>query len=88
MTDFGLVMPFTVCQSKGGPYEDDAYVAGFEVGRIDARLEHLRPAALSVPVHEGNMPQVDLIAMRHGYTVDADPEADGWVYVTLTRTGD
>jgi hypothetical protein len=25
--EWGMVMPFVVCQSKGGPYDDDSFVA-------------------------------------------------------------
>lgn len=27
-TEYGLIMPFVVCESRGGPYEDDPFVAG------------------------------------------------------------
>lgn len=36
--DFGLVMPFVVVVSHGGPYEDAAFAAGWECGRIDEAL--------------------------------------------------
>lgn len=26
--EYDLVMPFVVCQSQGGPYDDDAFVGG------------------------------------------------------------
>jgi hypothetical protein len=26
-TTWGLVVPFVVCQSQGGPYDDDAFVS-------------------------------------------------------------
>lgn len=87
--EFGLVMPFVNVASLGGRYDDDAYCAGYEVGQIDARLEHERPTILTLPVHVANLEQLDLIAMRRGYAlVIAEPEAvEGWAQITLTRNG-
>lgn len=92
---YELVMPFVVCQSQGGPYEDEAFVAGWRLGQLDRTLEH--DATLDAPadpnmatVHPAEMPLVDLIAMKHGYTVVAVPwsEAPGdWLYVEFQRAG-
>lgn len=68
--EFGLVMPFVVCQSQGGPYEDQAFVAGYELGLLSARLE-AQPPFLRLPLRTDSMKQVDLIAMRHGYSLTA-----------------
>lgn len=35
---YGLVMPFVSVASKGGPYDDDAYAAGWAMGALDAKL--------------------------------------------------
>lgn len=93
--EYGLVMPFVVCQSKGGPYDDDAYVAGYEAGHLDAILRYdavLRaqgflpqPPPGDAPFHAENRPQLDLIAMRHGWSVEFSDSVEGWVYATFRR---
>lgn len=75
-----LVMPFVVTASHGGPFEDTAFVAGYQAGSIDARLAVLAAAeahSLKVTVHTTLLSQLDLIAMRHGYRVEHDP-SDEW----------
>lgn len=56
--EYALVMPFTVVASVGGPYDDDAFAAGFTAGRIDCLLLNgiefegpvqLRPARQEAP---------------------------------------
>lgn len=91
--EFGLVMPFVVCQSKGGPYDDEAYVAGYEAGRLDAlmSISPLLPGARineGVPYHSDNMPQIDLIAMQHGVIVESEDLGDGWTSVTFSAPSD
>lgn len=83
-----LIMPFIVCQSEGGPYDDDAFVAGVNCGALD---EELRVLALSRATPHGRyvnpkyLPQFDLIAMEHGYTITLGEldEASGRRYVTF-----
>jgi hypothetical protein len=88
--DYALVMPFVVCRSQGGPYDDDSFVAGYELGRLDAELPVL--AALNFDSISRQVPtpcveQLDLIAMRHGYRVNhVGYEHDGWTDVDLDRT--
>jgi hypothetical protein len=83
-TEFGLVMPFVVCASQGGPYDDDSYVAGYEAGKLDAELALGPPHVLAfwppaLSFHAENKPQLDLVAMKNGYTVRWANEVDGWV---------
>lgn len=79
--DFGydLVMPFLPVQSRGGPHDDDAFVAGYEMGLLDAQLgrsEFDQGRAIRVD----NREQADLIAMRHGYVAEfASDDGTGWV---------
>lgn len=74
--DFGLVLPFTVVKSKGGPFDDDAYAAGFEAGRVWAELDH-RPRSLTGSYRTVNVPQLDLIAMHFGYSLTVT-DYDEW----------
>ena len=97
--EYGLVMPFVVVTSKGGPYDDDAFTAGYSAGSIDANLamaNHLNADRLDYTVRTGLLPQLDLIAMRHGYTMTrteveatADYEAmPEWTFVRFQRGTD
>lgn len=85
--DHTLLMPFVVCLTQGGTYDDDAYVAGYECGIIDATLGQSQPVMTERYVHSANMPQLDLIAMRHGYTTQAEPwdEDESWTHVLLSK---
>ena len=83
--EYGLVMPFVVCRSYGGPFDDGAFVAGFELGYISGLLEH-HPAVVERYVRTANMPQLDLIAMHYGYLLESEPWAeypDEWTWVKL-----
>lgn len=86
---FGLVMPFLPVASKGGPLDDEAYVAGFEVGRLDAILATAETLGLTPDthylIHELNAEQLDLIAMRYGFTCTVEPIGEGWARATVTR---
>lgn len=84
---YELVMPFVVVTSKGGPYDDDAYVAGYEMGLLDAQLK-AGPDRHTVTVRTDNAAQADLLAMRYGYTCQAEPSEEWpeWTYATFTRT--
>lgn len=87
---WGLVMPFVVCASRGGPYDDQSFVAGYAAGRLAVLLESLATCGGSgtrFTVHTGLLPQLDLMAMRHGFTLDSAPcpEADGWSTATFSH---
>lgn len=83
---FELVMPFLPVQSKGGPYDDEAYTAGWEMGLLDYRLSlPISFHSSVITVRANNRTQADLIAMRHGYTTEICGEAEGWVSLSLKR---
>jgi hypothetical protein len=91
---FELVMPFVVVTSKGGPYDDAAFVAGWECAVIDRALGAVAEyeATFRRTVHSANLPQLDLIAMKHGYAMEgleldvdaklADPAGE-WSWVSF-----
>lgn len=89
-TEYGLVMPFVTVTSVGGPHDDTAYVAGYEMGALDARLE-LAALARAIPtatnIHTVNQPQADLIAMKHGFTLSFTPidGHDDWLHVEFAN---
>lgn len=74
--EYRLVMPFVVTTSVGGPYDDAAFTAGWNMGRIDYELEMCakmgaipRPVYMNTPL----TPQIDLLAMKHGFIVQSEP---------------
>lgn len=68
---YELVMPFVACVSEGGDYDDDGYAAGWEMGALDVRLADIAGAApYLTTIHAGNVRQLDLVAMKHGWRVD------------------
>lgn len=89
--DYGLVMPFVTVASKGGPHDDDAYVAGYEMGKLDVELLTMLDP-FEREIHTENLPQADLLAMRHGWSVEQLGEADEhWtclVFSPLDNDGD
>lgn len=82
---YGLVMPFVVCQTNGGPYEDSAFVAGSYFGEIDAHMRAMKgtTAVLRYSVPEALMPQIDLLAMHHRYRMTAEEPEYGRVPVSF-----
>lgn len=76
---YEFFMPFVTTTDAGGPHDPASYIAGFETGALDARLKML--AAIPVVewrtvLHRENLPQVDLIAMAHGYAITEEPVED------------
>jgi len=83
-TEHRLVMPFVSVASVGGPFDDAAYVAGWRAGQLAGVLERL-PAAedLHFQARDEDVPQMDLIAMRHHRRLHAGASVDGWVPICI-----
>lgn len=83
--EYGLVMPFVVVASKGVPYDDGAYTAGYEMGLLDAALA-AKPTRHEVTILSANATQADLVAMHHGFVCrfDPSPEFPDWTHATFT----
>lgn len=79
--EFKLLMPFVVCESNGGEYEDRSWCAGFECGVLAAGLAAGEPHGGTV--RTANVPQLDLLAMRHGFTVQAEVYEDDPAWSTV-----
>lgn len=85
-TQYGLVMPFVVCDNQGGPYESHSFVAGVRFGQWYEILK-------ADPIQHSNyepkelVPQLDLLAMDQGYEIESTPwpEDPNWVMVVMTR---
>jgi len=89
-----LLIPFVVCTSKDGPYDDEAFAAGFACGEIHQALNQAactgRVTALRFPiVRAALLRQLDLIAMHHGFAMSAetDPDYPQWSQVMFTWRG-
>lgn len=80
---YDLVMPFLAVRSKGGPYDDEAYVAGYEMGQLDALLESHHHPINTRAVQTANLAQVDLLAMQYGYTIRSTPYQDDPEWTTV-----
>lgn len=80
---YDLVMPFLPVQSRGGPHDDDAFVAGYEMGLLDAQLGRSE-FDQGRAIRADNREQADLIAMRHGYTGEfTSDDGTGWVHMKI-----
>lgn len=90
---YELAMPFVTVTSKGGPHDDASYVAGWECGVLDVKLSDLDPLTgecHEATVHTENIPQLDLIAMKHGFRLELAPasEIPEWRHVRFMPTGE
>lgn len=66
------IMRFVVTADNGGPLDSTAYVCGYEMGALDARLSAAKHHHLPAPeamIHRENVPQADLVAMHYGMTM-------------------
>jgi|SRR5215471_6322440 len=82
-------MPFVLCRSRGGPYDDEAFASGWRLGAIGAALAGPGISALCESIRPHERVQADLLAMACGYAMRVDPGTDpGWLSVTFTRAED
>jgi hypothetical protein len=90
--EYGLVMPFVNVASVGGKFDDEAFCAGYEMGKLDGRLAAAAVAdatELRALYRSDNAAQADLIAMRHGFEVAEPLSGDhGWTNAILRRSLD
>lgn len=66
-TTYALLFPFVNVKSVGGKFDDDAFVAGYEVGGIGQRIAiqmAINDLPLLVTIRRDNLTQIDLIAMH------------------------
>jgi hypothetical protein len=82
--NYGLVMPFVTVASRGATHDDESYVAGYAMGILDAQLSS-DPAEHMETVRESSLPQADLLAMRHGYSITSELPEDGWSTVRFVK---
>jgi hypothetical protein len=88
---YELVMPFVATESHGGPYDDQAFVAGYATAQLDQVLRLAAAAqvsALTATIRVELAGQLDLIGMRWGYGLVVDEQSDhpGWATAAFTHT--
>ena len=82
------VMPFLCVQSKGGPFEDKAFVAGVQLGILyQATMPPLAMLHVISVVYSEIVSTLDLVAMKHGYRLQTlqSEEYPEWTHVDLIR---
>ena len=80
------VMPLVLCRSRGGPYDDEAFMSGWRLGDLGATLGRPGISALAESIRPQERVQADLIAMARGYTMTVEPSSSrDWLSVTFTR---
>jgi hypothetical protein len=86
---YALVLPFVACQSHGGPYDDESFVAGFRAGQVDRALAVIAAVegdGLAVQAESELVKQLDLIAMHRGFPATAVTDVGhGWVLWECAR---
>lgn len=80
-----MIMPLVACASQGGPYPDDAYCAGWEMGSLFQILAQSAVRAMAMSIRADNCAQADLIAMNAGFVMQVHQVADGWASVEFTH---
>lgn len=79
---YELVVPFIACQSHGGTFDDNAFVAGFQAGQIDQALHAgatVGAVTLRFPAVRADLvAQLELICMNRGYPVLDVTAIDGY----------
>jgi hypothetical protein len=79
-----LMVPFVVCQSQGGPFEDHAFVNGCRYTELRHRVSIWRPLALVSFENPDLRPQLELLAMEFGYELTTEPHDEDWEKVTFS----
>lgn len=90
--DDQITMPFVLTEKHGGPYDTEAFAAGWFLGVLEARLAMASTANLvipPVPLKTIWRRQADLMAMSHGYmlTVQISKNDPDYAFFTFTPPG-
>lgn len=81
-----MVMPFVTTISHGGPHEDQSYVAGYEMGLLDAGLRDGVGKTFRTTIRTDNLPQADLLGMRYGWMMTKiETTAPEWTFVSFYK---
>lgn len=86
---YELVMPFVACASAGGPFDDEAFVAGYQAGQVDQALAAAKVANASEVafcVSSKLARQLELIGMKNDFPVmrvELSDETPDWANFTF-----
>lgn len=89
---FTLVFPFVVCQSNGGPFDDDAFAAGYAMGRLDECLraaQQVGAQTVAYSIRTELIAQAELMAMHYGFpkmVTKVHEEYPEWCEVSFARS--
>jgi hypothetical protein len=77
-------IPFVACETEGGPFEDESFIAGTQYGAVEM-LTIMEIPIINALVDERLLAQIDLLAMGSSYSIVADHATgiEGAVRVTL-----
>ncbi len=90
-TEYEEVFPIVAVQSNGGEYDDTAFIAGMYCGMVHTFLQTTTHALYEAYVPTGTVPQLDLIAMSHGWVTQSTPwegAPEEWAFIVFTRSMD
>jgi hypothetical protein len=79
------VMPLVLCRSRGGPYDDEAFVSGWRLGDLAAKLAQPGISTVADSIRPHERVQADLIAMACGFLMTIEYGDEAWLSVTFTR---
>ena len=83
------MMPLVLCRSHGGVHDDEAFMSGWRLGDLAAKLASPGVGALVDSIRPEERVQADLIAMGRGYTMTVERSGDAeWLSVTFVRIRD
>jgi len=82
---FELLVPFTCVESEGGPYNDKAFAAGWQLGAAWQLLQqHKDVWTESVLLFYPDLAhQVDLMAMQFGFMTSVVGESEDFIHVLI-----
>lgn len=83
---FEAVMPFICVESAGGPHNDRAFCAGYQMGEIDGQLSFRIYQRKAYQIYVELTAQADLVGMMHGYTCEVLSTDAEWAHIEFTKT--
>jgi hypothetical protein len=85
--EYAFILPFTEVASVGGRYDDESFVAGFQIGRIYQELSNPKKTVTKVLIYEDLVEQLDLIAMHYKMVITVVSIDDGIALIHIEKQG-
>jgi hypothetical protein len=80
--------PLIATQLHGGPYDTEAYTAGWEMGALQGMLASHQVSAAALTIRDTNLKQADLVCMAYGFVMRPCGKSAGQTMVEITRMKD